>query len=81
MRTLREQSIFDQGRTHLEMLGAEKLQSFYRSAKRSSAAKIEFPRQTALPKHPKVEQGYIGYIDASELLKLVDVLDDDGDLI
>ncbi len=81
MRALREQSIFDPTRMFLEMLGAEKLQNFYRSAKRSSRAKIEFPRQTALPKNPKVEQGYVGYINASEILKMVQVVDENGNIV
>tara|TARA_R100000049_G_C1946260_1_gene91529 strand:- start:443 stop:2176 length:1734 start_codon:yes stop_codon:yes gene_type:complete len=81
MRTLREQSIFDTSRMHLDMLGAEKLQNYYRSAKRSSRAKIEFPRQTALPKNPRVEQGYVGYIDANELLKLVEVRGEGGEIV
>jgi len=81
MRTLRGLSIFDTSRMHLEMLGAEKLQSFYRSAKRSSKAKIEFPRQTALPKNSKVEQGYVGYIAASEIVKMVQVTNEVGDII
>ena len=81
MRTLKEQSIFDPNRMHLEMLGAEKLQNFYRAARRSSQAKIEFSRQTALPKNPRVEQGYVGYIDASEILKMVEIRGDDGEII
>jgi hypothetical protein len=81
MRTLRSLSIFDTNRMHLEMLGAERLQSYYRSAKRSSKAKIEFPRQTALPKNSKVEQGYVGYIAASEIVKMVQVTNDAGDII
>jgi AIPR protein len=81
MRTLRGLSIFDTGRMHLEMLGAEKLQSFYRSAKRSSKAKIEFPRQTALPKNYKVEQGYVGYIAASEIVKMVQVVNEAEEII
>lgn len=81
MRTLKSLSIFDLNRMHLEMLGAEKLQAFYRSAKRSSKAKIEFPRQTALPKNSKVEQGYVGYIAASEIVRMVQVTNETGDII
>lgn len=81
MRTLREQSIFDLSRMHLEMLGAAKLQNFYRSAKRSSRAKIEFPRQESLPKNPRVEEGYVGYIAASEIVKMVATKGDDGEII
>ncbi len=81
MRTLREQSIFDATRMHLEMLGAEKLQAYYRSAMRSSSAKIDFPRQTALPKNPKVQQGYVGYIDAAEIVKMAAITDEDENIV
>ncbi|MEM7689964.1 MAG: AIPR family protein [Pseudomonadota bacterium] len=80
IRTLKALSIFDQDRMHLEMLGAEKLQTFYRSAIRSSSAKIEFPKQHSLPKHPKVQQGYVGYIEASEIVKMVATTGDDGEI-
>lgn len=80
MRTLKEMSIFDPERMHLEMLGAEKLQTFFRSAIRSSSARIEFPRQTALPKNPKVQQGYVGYIDANEIVKMVAITDEEGQI-
>lgn len=63
------------------MLGADKLQNFYRSASRSSQAKIEFPKQVSLPKNDKVEQGYIGFIAASEILSMVAVRDDAGEII
>ncbi len=73
--------MFDNGRIVVEMLGADKLQTFYRSASRSAQAKIEFPKQVSLPKNEKVEQGYIGFIDASELVKMVEVVDEEGSVI
>lgn len=78
---LRDLSIFDNARISIEMLGADKLQTFYRSATRSAQARIDFPKQVSMPKNEKVEQGYIGFIDASELVKLVQVLDDDGEVV
>lgn len=78
---LRDRSIFDNSRIGVEMLGADKLQTFYRSASRSAQAKIEFPKQVSLPKNEKVEQGYIGFIDASELVKMVEVRDDNDEVI
>jgi len=75
---LRDLSIFDNSRISVEMLGADKLQTFYRSASRSAQAKIEFPKQVSLPKNDKVEQGYIGFINATELVKMVEVVDDYG---
>lgn len=78
---LKELSIFDNSRVIVEMLGADKLQTFYRSASRSAQAKIDFPKQVSLPKNEKVEQGYIGFIEASELVKMVEVRDDEGEVI
>lgn len=78
---LRDLSMFDAARICVEMLGADKLQTFYRSASRSAQAKIDFPKQVSLPKNGKVEQGYIGFLDASELVKMVEVKDDDGEVI
>ncbi|MBV1833973.1 AIPR family protein [Novacetimonas pomaceti] len=78
---LRDRSIFDNNRIDVEMLGADKLQTFYRSASRSNQARIDFPKQVSLPKNLKVEQGYIGFIDASELVKMVEIRDDAGQVI
>lgn len=78
---LLDKSIFDKSRVVIEMLGADKLQTLYRSASRSSQAKIDFPKQVSLPKNDKVEQGYIGFIEASELIKMVEIKDDDGVVI
>jgi hypothetical protein len=78
---LRELSIFDDARISVDMLGADKLQTFYRSASRSSQAKIDFPKQVSLPKNDKVEQGYIGFIAASEIVSMVEVRDETGEII
>ncbi|MFT9019161.1 AIPR family protein [Acetobacter malorum] len=81
VKKLRERSIFDSNRISVEMLGADKLQTLYRSASRSNQAKIEFSKQVSLPKNEKVEQGYIGFIDASELVKMIEVRDDKGEIV
>lgn len=78
---LRELSIFDNTRIVVEMLGADQLQAFYRSATRSAQTKIEFPRQVPLPKNPKVQQGYIGFIEAKELVKMASVFDEEGNVV
>ncbi|MGX7895686.1 AIPR family protein [Tsuneonella sp. HG222] len=78
---LQELSIFDNSRIVVEMLGADQLQAFYRSATRSTQVKIEFPRQVPLPKNPKVQQGFIGFLEAKELVKMVSVYDEDGQTI
>lgn len=78
---LRDLSIFDPSRITVEILGADQLQAFYRSATRSAQVKIEFPRQVPLPKNPKVQQGFIGFLEAKELVKMASIFDDDGEII
>lgn len=78
---LRELSIFDNSRIIVEMLGADQLQAFYRSATRSAQVKIEFPRQVPLPKNPKVQQGFIGFLEAKELVKMASIYDEDGEIV
>lgn len=78
---LLEMNIFDSARVSVEMLGAEHLQAFYRTATRSAQVKIDFPKQVPLPKNSKVQQGYIGFLDAAELLKMVSVRDDKGEVV
>jgi len=76
---LKDLSIFANDSIVVEMLGAEKLQAYYRSATRATQATIEFSRQVPLPKNDRVEQGYVGFISANELVKLVDLTDENGD--
>jgi hypothetical protein len=55
------------------VIGAKDLQAGYRSATNSISATIDFPKNMTLPEHPSVDQGYIGFVSASELLKLITV--------
>ena len=67
---LKEMNIFEVNGIKVELVGARELQQWYRSATTSSEVVIEFPRNVVMPINSHVEEAYIGYIDASNLLKL-----------
>lgn len=71
-------NIFDQDRTSIQMVGAKELQRLYRAASSAVEATIDFPRNVVLPSHGSVEEAYLGYITADEVVKLVSIRDDDG---
>jgi hypothetical protein len=75
----RELSIFDEERLRVEMIGASALQRLYRAAITASEVTIDFDKNIALPPNDAVEEGYIGYLPGIELLKIVSVVDADGD--
>ncbi|KGE73132.1 AIPR family protein [Spirochaeta lutea] len=54
-----------------ECKGAKELHSLYRNSKNAIQREIIFPNKTALPDLSGVEQAYIGYLDATEYLKLI----------
>lgn len=54
----------------IECLGAKRIQDGYRSATNSTSATITFTRSMTLPPHDKVDEAYIGYIGADQLLAL-----------
>lgn len=67
---LEEMNIFDALYLVIDMVGARELQQWYRTATTAAEVKIEFPRNVVMPKNDHVEEAYIGYIDAENLLKL-----------
>jgi hypothetical protein len=73
-----ELNIFDQERTSIQMLGAKELQRLYRAASSAVEATIDFPRNVVLPSHGSVEEAYLGYLTAEEIIKLVSIRDDEG---
>jgi hypothetical protein len=77
---LAELNIFDETRTEISMIGAGQLQRLYRAASTASDVTIEFDKAVVLPEHPSVEEGYIGYLPASELLKVISIYDDQGNI-
>ncbi len=71
-------NIFDQDRTSIQMIGAKELQRLYRAASSAVEATIDFSRNIVLPSHDSVEEAYLGYLTAEEIIKLVSIRDDDG---
>jgi hypothetical protein len=59
-------------------VGAKVLQDGFRSATNSISQEIEFKNPLTLPEHSKVQQAFIGYISAKELIKLASVETADG---
>lgn len=78
---LSEKNIFDPVGTSIYMVGARDLQTWYRTANSSVEVEIDFPRNVVMPPNDYVEEAYIGYVDAKNLVKLFSLYDQDGDLI
>lgn len=72
-------SIFDPDRITLEMVGAPALQRLYRAASTAVEVTFEFPRNVVLPDHPSVDQAYVGYISADQLIKVISNPEADGE--
>jgi hypothetical protein len=70
-------NIFDPDRINIQMIGAKELQRYYRAASSAVESTIDFPRNVVLPSHGSVEEAYLGYLSAEELLKLVEI-DNEG---
>lgn len=68
---LKEMNLFEE--IIIELVDASRLQNAYRLATNSNSAVIDFPKCQTLPYHNDVEEAYIGYIPAKELLNLVTV--------
>ncbi|NDW05151.1 AIPR family protein [Jiella pacifica] len=78
---LEEQNIFDTNSIVIEMVGARDLQRWYRAATTAVEVEIDFPRNVVMPSNEHVEEAYIGYIDAKNLLALYVVKDTDDDTV
>lgn len=75
---LEEKNIFDPAAIQVEIVGARDLQTWYRAATSSVEVEIDFPRNVVMPDNEHVEEAYIGYVDARNLVKLFTTFDDDG---
>lgn len=78
---LSELNIFDSERLTISLMGAGQLQRLYRAAATATEVKIDFDRNVVLPRHPSVDEGFLGYLSAEELLKILSIYDDDGNII
>ncbi|MBG6143584.1 hypothetical protein IWQ51_001707 [Labrenzia sp. EL_142] len=51
-------------------LGAREIQEAFRAATNSSSASIFFPKNITLPEHENIDEAYIGYVTADQVLEL-----------
>lgn len=77
---LEEKNIFETKTLAIQMVGARDLQQWYRAATTAVEVEIDFPRNVVLPSNSHVEEAYIGYIDAENLLSLYTVKDTEDDI-
>ncbi|AWI82978.1 hypothetical protein CEW88_04460 [Alloyangia pacifica] len=54
----------------IECLGAKDIQSAFRAATNSSSAIVNFPKAITMPAHENVEEAYIGYVTADQILEM-----------
>jgi hypothetical protein len=78
---LGEKNIFDASTITVKIVGARELQQWYRAATSSVEVEIDFPRNVVMPNNQHVEEAYIGYLDARNLLNLYAVKDADGKIV
>lgn len=61
-------NIFDE--IKIECVGAKVIQNGFRSATNSSSATLDFQKSVTLPTHEKVDEAYIGYVTAKEIMNI-----------
>jgi hypothetical protein len=66
---LSDLSIFSE--IEISIIGASPLQEIFRRASETSQASFIFANKTTLPEHPKVNESYLGFIPANELIDVV----------
>lgn len=71
---LEELNIFED--VSISCVGAKQVQVGYRSATNSNSAKLSFPNCLTLPAHECVDEAYVGYIRADNLLDIVMTAED-----
>ncbi|MBB3332322.1 hypothetical protein BDK63_003216 [Halomonas campaniensis] len=62
----------------IEAYGAKDLQTGYRSATNSISESIDIKKPITLPEHPSVQQAFLGYVSAEELVKLATISSGEG---
>lgn len=55
---------------HIECVGAKVIQNGFRSATNSSSATLNFQKAVTMPSHEKVDEAYIGFVPAQEILAI-----------
>lgn len=63
----------------IECLGAKSIQNGFRAATNSKTATLTFPKAVVMPDHEKVDEAFIGFISADQVLELaLGPADEDG---
>jgi hypothetical protein len=62
----------------IQVLGAKDLQAGYRSATNSIKGTIEISKPITLPEHASVQQAFLGFVNAEQLVQLATVPTGDG---
>jgi len=78
---LEQKNIFDTAAMTIQFVGAKQLQQTYRAATSSIEVEIEFPRNVVMPTNEHVEDAYLGFVDAKNLLKLYTVNNAEDDTL
>ncbi|MGI3042038.1 AIPR family protein [Shewanella algae] len=65
---LNELNIFNE--VKIDFIGAKLIQNGFRAATNSSTAKLNFPKAITMPHHEKVDEAYIGFVSAKEVLEI-----------
>ncbi len=58
------------GAINISCLGARDIQEAFRAATNSSSSSIYFPKNITLPEHENIEESYIGYVTADQVLEM-----------
>lgn len=58
-------------KVEFEFVDAEKIQTLFRQTKNAISTEINFPQRTVLPDLPGIEQSYLGLLNSTEYLKLI----------
>ncbi|AMX94353.1 hypothetical protein EOA22_17565 [Mesorhizobium sp. M7A.F.Ca.US.014.04.1.1] len=75
-RQMSEKNMFDRDNLDVSIVGALQLQQWYRAATTSVEAEIEFTKAVVMPKNKNVDEAYVGYLEAKQLVKLFTLFDD-----
>jgi hypothetical protein len=78
---LEELNIFEAKSITIQMVGARDLQQWYRAATSAVEVEIDFPRNVVMPSNAHVEEAYIGYVDAANLLALYTARDAEDQVV
>lgn len=81
VREMEKRNIFHKNGISVDFCGARQLQEWYRVATTAVSVEISFSESVVMPNIEGVEEGYIGYLEACELIKLFSNKDQFGNLI